>query len=64
MSFGRSCFRGCGYGKAVLSAASQYALDHHLLVLYQTLVSNKPAIAVAQSLGFQPYANHVAVRLR
>ncbi len=56
--------RGRGYGKAVLSAAAQHALQDGFLVLYQTLMSNVAAQAVAQSLGFQQYATHVAVRLR
>lgn len=57
-------FRGRGYGKAVLSRAIAHALDHELLPLYQTLMANKAAIAVAQSLGYQHYATHLAVRLR
>ncbi len=56
--------RGRGYGKAVLSAASEHALESGFLVLYQTLLSNKPAVAAAESLGYRQYAVHLAVRLR
>lgn len=57
-------YRGRGYGKAALSAATQHALKSGFLVLYQTLVSNGAARAVAQSLGYEQYATHLAVRLR
>jgi predicted GNAT family acetyltransferase len=57
-------FRGRGYAKRVLSAATAHGLDNGFLMLYQTLQSNTPAIATAQSLGYQPYASHLAVRLR
>jgi GNAT superfamily N-acetyltransferase len=57
-------FRGRGYGRAVLSAAVQHGLNAGLLMLYQTLVANEPAIAAAQSLGYKPYATHLAVRLQ
>jgi RimJ/RimL family protein N-acetyltransferase len=53
-----------GYGRAVLSAATQHGLDNGLLMLYQTLLANKPAIAAAEGLGYQPYATHLALRLR
>jgi predicted GNAT family acetyltransferase len=53
--------RGKGYGTAVVSAAVQRAIKHDHLVLYQTLLANTPAVKIAHSLGFQPYAQHVAV---
>lgn len=56
--------RGQGYGKAVLSAATEHGLSKGFLMLYQTLVVNGSAIAVAESLGYQQYATHLAVRLR
>ncbi|HEY0076947.1 MAG TPA: GNAT family N-acetyltransferase [Abditibacteriaceae bacterium] len=56
-------FRGRGYGKAVLSKALEHGVNHDLLMLYQTLLTNKPAIAVAQTLGYRLYATHLAVRL-
>jgi hypothetical protein len=34
------------------------------LVLYQTLLSNAPALAVAAALGFQEFGTHVAIRFR
>jgi GNAT superfamily N-acetyltransferase len=56
--------RGRGFGKAVLSAAVRHALEHQHLVLYQTLLSNAPAIRAAASLGFTPFATHLALRFR
>ncbi|MGV3723817.1 MAG: GNAT family N-acetyltransferase [Actinomycetota bacterium] len=57
-------FRGRGCGKAAVSAAVTHALERGELVLYQTLLSNKPALAVAAALGFQDFGTHVAVRFR
>jgi ribosomal protein S18 acetylase RimI-like enzyme len=56
-------FRGRGYGKVVLSKAVEHGISHDLLMFYQTLLTNKPAIAVAQTLGYRHYATHLAVRL-
>jgi GNAT superfamily N-acetyltransferase len=57
-------YRGQGYGKAVLSAATEHGLSRGFLMLYQTLVLNKPAVAAAESIGYKQYATHLAVRLR
>ena len=57
-------FRRRGFGKAVLSQATEHGLNSNLLMLYQTLVANKPAMAAAQSLGYKLYAMHLAIRLR
>lgn len=54
--------RGCG--RAAVSAAVEAALADDKLVLYQTLLSNTPAVSLARALGFDPYATHLAVRLR
>ena len=56
-------FRGCGYGRAVLSAATADALDKGYLVLYQTLLSNLPAITIAEQLGYRQYGESLAVRM-
>ena len=56
-------YRGQGYGKTVLSAATEHGLGEGLLMLYHTLTTNKAAIAVAESLGYKHYATHLAVRL-
>jgi GNAT superfamily N-acetyltransferase len=55
--------RGHGYGRAVVSASMQHALDRGDLVVYQTLVANLPAVAIARALGCHDYARHLAVRL-
>jgi hypothetical protein len=39
------------------------ALSAGRLVLYQTLVSNGPAVSLALRLGFEQYATLLAVRL-
>ncbi|HVN38116.1 MAG TPA: GNAT family N-acetyltransferase [Myxococcota bacterium] len=55
--------RGRGHASRVVSALAKQALSARQLVLYQTLLSNAPAIAIALRLGFEPYATLLAVRL-
>ena len=55
--------RGGGRGAAVTSAVVEDALEAGKLLLYQTLEANTPAVRIAFSLGYQRYANHLAVRL-
>lgn len=57
-------FRGCGRGAAVASAVTRDALTSGDLLLYQTLEANRAAVRLAMSLGFERYANHLAVRLK
>lgn len=59
----RPTARGRGCGAAVTSAVVAEALAHSKVLLYQTLESNEPAVRVALSLGYDRYANHLAVRL-
>jgi GNAT superfamily N-acetyltransferase len=56
-------YRGHGYGRAVVSAATGQGLEAGFIVLYQTLLANAPSVALATGLGYQPYATHLAVRL-
>ena len=60
----RPTARGRGRGTAVTSAVVAEALSHGKLLLYQTLESNEPAVRIALSLGYERYANHLAVRLK
>jgi GNAT superfamily N-acetyltransferase len=60
----RPTARGRGCGTAVTSAVVAEALSNEKLLLYQTLESNAPAVRIALSLGYDRYANHLAVRLR
>lgn len=55
--------RSGGRGAAVTSAVVAEALANGKLLLYQTLESNEPAVRIALSLGYDRYANHLAVRL-
>jgi len=57
-------FRGGGRGAAVANAVVADALSNGKLLLYQTLESNEAAVRTAFSLGYQRYANHIAVRLK
>jgi hypothetical protein len=59
----RPTARGRGHGAAVTSAVVAEALAHRRLLLYQTLESNEAAVRIARSLGYDRYANHLAVRL-
>lgn len=56
--------RGRGHAAAAVSRVTTTALESGLLAQYRTLESNTPSLAVADRLGFQPYARSVVVRLR
>lgn len=56
-------FHGRGFGKAVVSTAALYVLEHRLIAQYRTLESNTPSMAIGAALGFQHYASTIAVRL-
>jgi GNAT superfamily N-acetyltransferase len=55
--------RGQGHALQLVSALVQEALSSRQLVLYQTLLSNAPAVSIARHLGFERYATLLAVRL-
>ena len=55
--------RGRGLGTAVVSHVAVLALDRRLVPQYRTLEANAPSIAIAERLGFEPYARSLAVRL-
>jgi GNAT superfamily N-acetyltransferase len=57
-------YRGRGWGTAVVSMTVELALAAGKLLLYQTLESNTAAVKLAQRLGYERYAQHVAVRLK
>jgi GNAT superfamily N-acetyltransferase len=57
-------YRGRGCGTAVVSMTVELALAAGKLLLYQTLESNTAAVKLAQRLGYERYAQHVAVRLK
>jgi GNAT superfamily N-acetyltransferase len=59
----RSDARSRGGGAAVTAAVVAQALANGKLLLYQTLESNHPAVRIALSLGYERYANHLAIRL-
>jgi GNAT superfamily N-acetyltransferase len=55
--------RGRGLARSALAAAVAHALGEGSIVLYQTLLSNGPAVALARGLGFEAYATLLAARL-
>jgi predicted GNAT family acetyltransferase len=55
--------RGRGYGTAVVSAMTADGLAGGRVVQYRTLQANLPSVAVASKLGFQRFAQTLAVRL-
>jgi hypothetical protein len=55
--------RGQGHALRVVGAMAEGALSAGRLVLYQTLLSNAPAVSLALRLGFERYATLLAVRL-
>jgi GNAT superfamily N-acetyltransferase len=54
--------RGRGLGRRVVQAAAVHAGALGLLVQYQTLAANAPALRVAESLGFAPFATSLSAR--
>ena len=56
-------YRGQGHGRAAVALATQQALAQNLVPQYRTLASNTPSLAIAQRLGFVPFATSLAVRL-
>lgn len=56
--------RGRGHGTAAVSGVVQRALAREMLVLYQTLEAYRPAVQIAERLGFRRYGGHLAVRLK
>jgi len=56
--------RGRGHAAAAVSRVTEEALRRGLIAQYRTLESNAPSVALAERLGFRPYARSVAVRLR
>jgi GNAT superfamily N-acetyltransferase len=55
--------RGRGYGKAVVSAMTAHGLAAGGVVQYRTLQANGASVAIARALGFQRFAQTLAVRL-
>jgi GNAT superfamily N-acetyltransferase len=52
-----------GHGRAVVSAMTRHGLDQGWLLHYQTLLANRPSVAVARSLGYRRHARTLAIRL-
>ncbi|HYF65966.1 MAG TPA: GNAT family N-acetyltransferase [Herpetosiphonaceae bacterium] len=59
----RPGYRGQGYGAAVVSLLAAHAVQLGLIPQYRTLLANGPSLRVAARLGFQPYAETLALRL-
>jgi GNAT superfamily N-acetyltransferase len=57
-------FRGKGFGKQVVSEASEAALGENLIPCYRTLEKWKSSVNLAKNLGFEKYATTYLVRLR
>jgi GNAT superfamily N-acetyltransferase len=55
--------RGRGYGKAVVSAMTAHGLALGGVVQYRTLQANLPSVGIARALGFQRFAQTLAIRL-
>jgi Acetyltransferase (GNAT) family len=55
-------WRERGIGRAVLAAAIRHGCEGQKMILYQTLVANRAAVRLGESLGVRPYAQHVAFR--
>ncbi|TMU85843.1 GNAT family N-acetyltransferase [Bacillus sp. BHET2] len=55
--------RGKGHGKKVVNALTKRGLTGGAIMHYQTLESNIPSVAIAQSLGYKRLGRTIAIRL-
>jgi GNAT superfamily N-acetyltransferase len=55
--------RGNGHAKTVVNALTQRGLTSGGTMHYQTLESNTPSVAIAQSLGYKRLGRTIAIRL-
>ena len=56
--------RGKGCAQRLCTHATKFGLKQGYLMLYQTLLSNAPAVAVAKNTGYLQYATHLAIRFK
>jgi len=54
-------YRGRGYAKACVSAATRYALEHGTFPLYNTEANNAASLAVARAVGYREYIRFLVV---
>ena len=54
-------FRNKGFGKAVVSHATEWCFSHGYRPIYQVDINNKPSIKLAESLGFRKISREVVV---
>ncbi|MGG0186863.1 GNAT family N-acetyltransferase [Bacillus rhizoplanae] len=57
-------YRKQGFGKAIVSALTQYGLQCGGIMQYQTLESNTSSVSIASSLGYKRLLQSISVRLR
>ena len=57
-------FRGIGFSQEVLKKMVMDLSARGKLIRYQTLLSNEPSIRLAGKIGFEEYANNIAIRLK
>jgi RimJ/RimL family protein N-acetyltransferase len=56
--------RGKGFGAEAVSLLAENVLARGMIAQYRTLVANEPSLRLGASLGFAPYAETLAIRLR
>ncbi len=56
--------RAQGYGAEAVSLLAEMVLARGMIAQYRTLVANTPSLRLGASLGFVPYAETLAIRLR
>ena len=55
-------YRGQGLARAAAGVCVNHAISKGILCVYQTLLSNRSAVALARAVGFWEYGRHLAVR--
>lgn len=54
--------RGRGFGLLAAAGATRYSLSHSGLARWRARAGNVPSLAIARSLGFEPWCQQLAVR--
>jgi len=57
-------YRGMGFSYEVVKKILKDLSIEGKLIIYQTLISNKSSISLANKVGFKGYANNIAIRLK
>lgn len=56
-------YRGCGYGKAVVSNATQRSLELGRVPIYRCSAHNEPSVYLAKAIGYRKHADKIGYKI-